>query len=100
MSEPKAEEDRKSYSVWLTPRHQKMLDEMPDVRVSNLTRKAIEDLFEGRNEREFAQICIEDDLEQLAAQWERDLGVAVTPRVLSTSEGFRIVLQVLKDYAS
>ncbi len=91
-------EDRKAKTVWLTPLHQRMLREMPDVQVGDIARKAIEELFEGRNDREYARVCIEEDLADLEAQWERLLGLKASSTVTSTEDGFRVVLVALKDY--
>lgn len=91
-------EGRKAKTVWLTPLHLRMLDAMPDVSVGELTRRAIEELFEGQNDREYARVCIESDLADLEAQWEKLLGVEASSTVTATEDGFRVVLAVLKDY--
>lgn len=91
-------DDRKTVSVWLKPRHQKMLEDMPGVQVADITRKAIEDLFESRNDREYAKICIEEDLAELVASWERLLGLRTGVTVTETQDGFRVVLISLKKY--
>jgi hypothetical protein len=75
-----------------------MLDAMPGVQIADLTRKALEELFESRNEREYARICIQDDLENLAANWERLLGVKTGITITDTQDGFRVVLIPLKKY--
>jgi len=75
-----------------------MLREMPDVQVGDIARKAIEELFEGRNDREYARVCIEEDLADLESQWERLLGLKASSTVTSTEDGFRVVLVALKDY--
>ena len=89
---------RKTISVWLKPRHQKMLEAMPGVQIADITRKSLEDLFESRNEREYARICIEDDLKGLIAEWERGLGVKTGLTITDTEDGFRVVLVPLKRY--
>lgn len=71
---------------------------MPNVQVGEITRKAIEELFEGRNDREYARTCIEEDLAEVMAQWERLLGLNVSKTVTSTDDGFRVVLVALKSY--
>ncbi len=71
---------------------------MPDVQVGDIARKAIEDLFEGRNDREYARICVEEDLSELAAQWERLLGLKASSTITATEDGFRVVLVALKRY--
>ena len=91
-------DDRKTVSVWLKPRHQKMLAAMPDVQIADITRKALEELFEGRNDREFAKICIEEDLKELVASWERLLGLKTGITITETQDGFRVVLVPLKRY--
>jgi hypothetical protein len=91
-------DDRKPNTVWLKPRHQKMMDAMPGVKIADLTRKAVEELFESRNEREYARICIEDDLKNLIANWERMLGVQTGLTITDTQDGFRVVLIPLKKY--
>jgi hypothetical protein len=90
--------DRKPNTVWLKPRHQKMMDAMPGLTLGDITRKAIEDLFESLNEREFARICIQQDLENLVANWERVLGVQTGITITDTQDGFRVVLVPLKKY--
>ncbi len=91
-------DDRKTVSVWLKPRHQKMLEAMPDVQVADITRKAIEELFEGRNDREYAKLCIEEDLKELVASWEKLLGLKSGVTITETQDGFRVVLVLLKRY--
>lgn len=93
-----AKEKRKATSVWLLPRHVEMLEQMPGVTVSNLTRKAIEELFEGRNDRDFAQICVEEDVADMTAEWERVLGMTSSPTITATEDGFRIVIVALKKF--
>ena len=93
-------DDRRIVSVALKPRHQKMLDAMPGVQIADITRKAIEEIFETRNEREFARICIQEDLENLIADWERLLGVQTGLTITDTEDGFRVVLIPLKKYTS
>lgn len=89
---------RKSQTVWLRPRHIEMLEQMPGVTVGDLTRKAIEELFEGRNDRDFAEICVEDDLADMTAEWERLLGMKSSATVTATEDGFRIVIVALKKF--
>lgn len=91
-------DDRKIVSVALKPRHQKMLDAMPGVQIADITRKALEEIFESRHEREFARICIKEDLENLVADWERVLGVKTGITITDTQDGFRVVLIPLKKY--
>ena len=92
------EEDRKSHTIWLKPRHQKMLQEMPGVVLADVVRRTIEDLFEGRHAREHAHFCIESDLTDLSLQWERVLGLTVSNTVTATEDGFRVVLVAMRDY--
>jgi hypothetical protein len=75
-----------------------MLEAMPDLTLGEVARRAVEEWFEGRNDREFARICIEEDLKELLAQWERQLGVTVSFTLTPTEEGFRAVLVALKKY--
>ncbi len=91
-------DDRRIISVALKPRHHKMLDAMPGVQIADITRKALEEMFESRNEREFARICIQEDLENLVADWERMLGVKTGITITDTQDGFRVVLIPLKKY--
>jgi PP-loop superfamily ATP-utilizing enzyme len=91
---------RKIVSVALKPRHQKMLDAMPGVQIADITRKALEEMFESRNEREFARISIEEDLVNLVAEWERVLGVKTGITITDTEDGFRVVLIPLKKYTN
>jgi PP-loop superfamily ATP-utilizing enzyme len=91
-------DDRKTVSVWLKPRHQKMLEAMPGVEIADITRKALEEMFESRNEREYARICIHEDLENLVSNWERVLGVKTGITITDTEDGFRVVLIPLKKY--
>jgi PP-loop superfamily ATP-utilizing enzyme len=93
-------DDRRIVSVALKPRHQKMLDAMPGVQIADITRKSLEEMFESRNEREFARISIEEDLENLVADWERVLGVKTGITITDTEDGFRVVLIPLKKYAN
>ena len=93
-------DDRKSISVWLKPRHQKMLDAMPGVQTSEIFRRALEEMFESLNEREYARICIQEDLEHLVANWEQVLGVKTGITITDTEDGFRVVLIPLKKYTN
>ncbi len=93
-----ADPSRKSISVWLKPLHQRMMAAMPDVNLGEIVRQSIEEWFQGRNDREFARVVIEDDLEQLVAQWDRVLGVNASYTVTATEDGFRVVVVALKDY--
>lgn len=92
------EKDRKSHTVWLKARHQEMLEQMPDVEVPDITRKAIEELFEGRNDRGYAEICVEEDCGDMTAEWERLLGMTSSTTVTATEDGFRIVIIALKKF--
>lgn len=94
-----AKEKRKSQTVWLRPRHIEMLEQMPGVNVGDVTRKAIEELFEGRNDRAFAEICVEEDLGDMTAEWERLLGMTSSSTVTATEDGFRIVIIALKKFS-
>lgn len=93
-----AKEKRKSQTVWLRPRHLEMLEQMPGVKVGDIARKAIEELFEGRNDRDFAEICVEEDLGDMTAEWERLLGMTSSSTVTATEDGFRIVIVALKKF--
>lgn len=92
------ENDRKSHSVWLKARHIEMLEQMPGVNVGDLTRKAIEEQFEGRNDRGYAEICVEADIADMTAEWERLLGITSSTTVTATEDGFRIVVIALKKF--
>lgn len=91
-------DDRKTNTVWLKPRHQKMLEALSGMSIGDIARKALEELFESRNEREYARICIEDDLKKLIADWEQTLGVTTGLTITDTEDGFRVVLIPLKKY--
>ena len=91
-------DDRKAYTIWLKPRHQKMLEALSDVQIADLARQALEDMFESRNEREYARTCIQEDLENLIVDWERVLGVRTGLTITDTQDGFRVVLIPLKKY--
>lgn len=93
-----SKEKRKSQTVWLRPRHLEMLEQMPGVTVGDIARKAIEELFEGRNDRAFAEICVEEDLGDMIAEWERLLGMTSSSTVTATEDGFRIVIVALKKF--
>jgi len=75
-----------------------MMAEMPDISIGDITRKAIEELFEGRSDREYALLSIEGDQAELASRWERLLGLVTSITVTSTEDGFRVVLVPLKNY--
>jgi hypothetical protein len=94
-----AKEVRKSRNVWLKPRHIEMLAQMPGVNVSEIARKAIEDLFEGRNDRGFAELVVEEDLSDMTAEWERLLGMTSSCTVTATEDGFRVVIVALKKFS-
>jgi len=94
-----SERERRSYSVWLNPRHQIMLEEMTDVQISAITRKAIEEQFAGRNDREYTRLVLEERLDELGVEWENLLGVNVSHTITSTEDGFRIVLVATKNYS-
>ena len=79
-------DNRKTISVWLKPRHQKMLEAMPGVQIADIARKALEEMFESRNEREYARISIEEDLENLVADWERVLGIKTGITITDTED--------------
>jgi hypothetical protein len=98
MSRSKKTADRKSRSVWLRPRHLEMLKAMPETNVGNLTRKAIEEAFEGRHDREYARICIEEDINDAMAEWRRIFGAEASHTITATEEGFRVVLVVVKKF--
>ena len=74
------------------------MDEMPDLSICDISRRAIEELFEGRHDREFAQLCIKEELSELGARWERLLGLKTSYTVTVTDAGFRVVLAALKNY--
>lgn len=90
--------DRKSVNVWLPSRYQEMLKALPDLSISDILRKAIEDAFEGRNDREYAFLCVEEDLEDAMAEWRRNLGMESSYTITSTEDGFRIVIVGLKKF--
>jgi hypothetical protein len=71
---------------------------MPETNVGDITRRAIEDAFEGRHDREFARMVVEDDLEEVRAEWERVLGLESSCTITSTEDGFRIVIVGLKTF--
>lgn len=91
-------EGRKSHTVWLTDRHLKMLETMPGTKVGDVTRQAIEDLFEGRNDRDYARLMMEESLEELKVQWAL-LGLATSFTITSTEDGFRIVMVSNKSFS-
>jgi hypothetical protein len=76
-----------------------MLAQMPGVSVGDLTRKAIEELFEGRNDREFARISVEEDVADMVAEWERTIGLISSPSITDTQDGFRIIITALKKFS-
>jgi hypothetical protein len=94
----KKKDDRKSSTVWLKPRHLEMLKALPDMSVGDLTRKAIEDAFEGRTDREYARMVVEDDLDSVMAEWGRVLGLVASCTVTSTEDGFRVVVVAQKKF--
>jgi hypothetical protein len=75
-----------------------MLRQMPETNVGDITRRAIEDAFEGRHDREFARIVIEDDLAEAMAEWKRVLGLESSCTVTSTEDGFSIRIVGLKTF--
>ena len=75
-----------------------MLDAMPDVSLGDLTRRAIEDLFEGKNDREYARICLKEDMDELLEKWKAELGLISDLTITATEDGFRIVAVALKKY--
>lgn len=89
---------RKSQTVWLSQRHLEMLASMPDVKVGDVARQAIEDLFEGRNDRDYMRLMMEEGLEKLKIEWEK-LGLASDFTVTGTEDGFRVVLVANKSFA-
>ena len=89
---------RKAHTVWLKPRHQRMLKALTGVEIADLARKALEEMFESRYEREYARTCIQEDLENLVADWERILGITTGITITDTQDGFRVVLIPLKKY--
>lgn len=76
-----------------------MLAQMPGVNLGDITRKAIEDHFEGRNDREFARMSVEDDVSDMVAEWERTIGLVSSPSITDTQDGFRIVISALKKFS-
>ena len=77
-----------------------MLEAMPEVSISDITIKAIEELFEGRNEKEYAQICIREDISELLEKWRIELGLTSELTLTGTDDGFRVVVVALKKYGS
>jgi len=77
-----------------------MLEAMPGVEIADITRKALEEMFESRNEREYARICIEEDLDNIVGYWERHLGVKTGITITDTEDGFRVVLIPIKKYTN
>jgi hypothetical protein len=77
-----------------------MLEAMPGVEIADITRKALEEMFEARNEREYARITIEEDLENITAYWESHLGVKTGITITDTEDGFRVVLIPIKKYTN
>ena len=88
---------RKSCSVWLNPRHVLMLEQM-GLSIGEATRRAIEEAFEARNDREFARTLMEEDLSDLAADWNRKVGLTTSAHITATEDGFRVVLVALKKF--
>jgi hypothetical protein len=99
MAKVKENDKRQSLTVWLKPRQVEMLKQMPDVSVGGIARKAIEELFEGRNDRDFAHVCVEGDVEDMTAEWERILGMTSSATVTDTQDGFRVVIIALKKFS-
>ncbi len=89
---------RKGVTVWLKPRQEQMMKEMPDLDVSAIARQAIEDIFEGRNDRDYVRLYMEESLERLKAEWTA-LGLATAATITATQDGFRVVLVANKDFA-
>lgn len=75
-----------------------MLDQMSGQTLGEIARKAVEELFEAQNDREFARLCIEDDINVLLNTWENLLGTNSSSTVTSTEDGFRVSITILKDY--
>lgn len=89
---------RKSHTVWLTPRHLKMMEGMPELNVGDLARQAIEDMFEGRNDRDYARLMIEESLAKLKVEWSL-IGLFSSTTITATEDGFRIVMVANKSFA-
>ena len=92
-------EKRKAFSIWLKPRYRQMLAEMPDISLPDIVRRSIEETFESRYDREYAKLCVEEDLVELADRWKRLLGLQTSFTTTATEDGFRIVLVSLKRYS-
>lgn len=91
-------EGRKSHTVWLTSRHLKMIEGMSDVNIGDLTRQAIEDMFEGRNDRDYVRLMLEESLEKLKVEWAI-FGLSSSATITSTEDGFRIVMVANKSFS-
>ena len=91
-------EGRKSHTVWLTPRHLKMIEGMPDVNIGDITRQAIENMFEGLNDRDYARLIMEESLEKLKVEWAI-LGLSSSATITATEDGFRVVLVANKSFS-
>ena len=75
-----------------------MLKAMPETNVGDLTRRAIEDAFEGRHDRDFARIAIEEDINDAMAEWHRIFGAEASHTITATEDGFRVVIAVVKKF--
>jgi hypothetical protein len=75
-----------------------MLENMPGTNVGDVTRQAIEDLFEGRNDRDYARLMMEESLEKLKVEWAL-LGLASSFTITATEDGFRIVMVSNKSFS-
>lgn len=72
--------------------------EMPDLDVPSIARQAIEDIFEGRNDRDYARLYMEEGLERLKAEWTA-LGLTTAATITATQDGFRVVLVANKTFS-
>jgi len=75
-----------------------MLKQMPGTAIGELARKALEEVFEGRNDKEYARICVEEDISDIMNDWERLIGIKSSSVVTSTEDGFRVVIVALKKF--
>lgn len=86
-------------SVWLKPRHFQMLKELGgETSFGEICRQSIEDLFQGRNDREYVRVCIEEYLNKLEIDWKL-YGLDTAATVTATEDGFRVVIVANKKFS-
>jgi len=73
-----------------------MLEEL-GVSPGEVCRQAIEDLFQGRNDRDYVRVSIEEYLDKLESDWSI-YGLSTSSTITSTEDGFRIVIVSNKQF--